>query len=403
MEGSGPGITVGVNDITTVTAEILGLPMRNDAIGGASLYNPVWGNGSWADILQKVTRPARFSTPTGVNLTMFGINDLNHLGNTAGALAPFFMAYRACISRWRQGRIFENDDATVTLAGGVFWNLVPQTNSNSGANISYTSAPIDGATVTIAVPGDFPGGTLVLGFLSWTDGGATISGTVNGTVYSINTATAYRTDTVIPNVLRIPNVPAGSGTYVFTVQSHTSAVGAVFDYWAWEPAEADCPLVVLVKQPYPLDYTAYGSVAPGPPTNAGVDALNAGLDALAAEFGARVITVDTSSISSDATCWSAANIHPNAKGSRIIAEKIAAAVRGNITASQTLQYQAKRVEYGTAAPTGTMTKWRVGDQVVNTAPTELGSAASKYVITGWICTVAGAPGTWLQQRTLTGN
>jgi len=54
-----------------------------------------------------------------------------------------------------------------------------------------------------------------------------------------------------------------------------------------------------------------------------------------------------------------------------------------------------------AAPTtGT---WNKGDKVRNNAPSELGSAGSKYVIDGWICTVAGTPGTWLQQRTLTGN
>ena len=55
----------------------------------------------------------------------------------------------------------------------------------------------------------------------------------------------------------------------------------------------------------------------------------------------------------------------------------------------------------TAAPTtGT---WSQGDKVRNSAPSELGSAGSKYVIDGWICTVSGTPGTWLQQRTLTGN
>lgn len=55
----------------------------------------------------------------------------------------------------------------------------------------------------------------------------------------------------------------------------------------------------------------------------------------------------------------------------------------------------------TAAPTtGT---WNVGDFVRNKTPAELGAASSKYVITGWICTVAGTPGTWLQCRSLTGN
>jgi len=55
----------------------------------------------------------------------------------------------------------------------------------------------------------------------------------------------------------------------------------------------------------------------------------------------------------------------------------------------------------TAAPTtGT---WALGDFVRNSEPSELGAASSKYIITGWTCTVAGTPGTWLQNRTLTGN
>jgi hypothetical protein len=55
----------------------------------------------------------------------------------------------------------------------------------------------------------------------------------------------------------------------------------------------------------------------------------------------------------------------------------------------------------TAAPTtGT---WNIGDEVKNSAPSELGTAGNKYVTTGWICTASGTPGTWLQMRTLTGN
>ena len=55
----------------------------------------------------------------------------------------------------------------------------------------------------------------------------------------------------------------------------------------------------------------------------------------------------------------------------------------------------------TAAPTaGT---WRQGDQVTNSTPTEAGSAGSKYVVTGWICTASGTPGTWKELRCLTGN
>ena len=55
----------------------------------------------------------------------------------------------------------------------------------------------------------------------------------------------------------------------------------------------------------------------------------------------------------------------------------------------------------TASPTtGT---WARGDVVFNSEPSELGTAGSKYVITHWICTVSGTPGTWVQCRSLTGN
>lgn len=55
----------------------------------------------------------------------------------------------------------------------------------------------------------------------------------------------------------------------------------------------------------------------------------------------------------------------------------------------------------TAAPTsGTYAQ---GDFVRNSTPTELGSASSKYVIIGWICTASGPPATFVACRCLTGN
>lgn len=60
-----------------------------------------------------------------------------------------------------------------------------------------------------------------------------------------------------------------------------------------------------------------------------------------------------------------------------------------------------RYQAYTAAPTtGT---WMQGDYVTNSTPTELGSAGSKYIINGWRCVASGTPGTWVQDRGLTGN
>lgn len=64
-------------------------------------------------------------------------------------------------------------------------------------------------------------------------------------------------------------------------------------------------------------------------------------------------------------------------------------------------YNTKKTLNGTAAPTGGT--WAIGDRIKNSNPSEAGAGGSQYVIEGWICTVAGTPGTWLAQRTLTGN
>ncbi len=55
----------------------------------------------------------------------------------------------------------------------------------------------------------------------------------------------------------------------------------------------------------------------------------------------------------------------------------------------------------TAAPT--TGSYAVGDFVRNSTPSEAGTAGSKYVIIGWVCTVAGSPGTFVECRCLTGN
>lgn len=58
----------------------------------------------------------------------------------------------------------------------------------------------------------------------------------------------------------------------------------------------------------------------------------------------------------------------------------------------------------TAPPAaGSVTLYASGDYIRNTAPTVLGSAGSQYVIKGWLCVAGGKPGTWVQDRGLTGT
>lgn len=55
----------------------------------------------------------------------------------------------------------------------------------------------------------------------------------------------------------------------------------------------------------------------------------------------------------------------------------------------------------TAAPTSG--DWSISDVVKNSAPVVAGAGGSQYVVTGWICTVSGTPGTWVEMRCLTGS
>jgi len=47
--------------------------------------------------------------------------------------------------------------------------------------------------------------------------------------------------------------------------------------------------------------------------------------------------------------------------------------------------------------------YKQGDFVRNSTPSEAGTAGSKYIVTGWICTVSGTPGTFKESRVLTGG
>lgn len=59
------------------------------------------------------------------------------------------------------------------------------------------------------------------------------------------------------------------------------------------------------------------------------------------------------------------------------------------------------ISYGSSPPSSG--KWNQGDKIYNTEPIEQGSQGRKYVISGWICTHGGSPGTWTPMQALTGN
>ena len=90
---------------------------------------------------------------------------------------------------------------------------------------------------------------------------------------------------------------------------------------------------------------------------------------------------------------SRANVDPDTSlWNKQVAQQVNALSEGRLSAT----YNA----YTAAPTTGT---WAKGDYIKNSNPAEAGMALSKYVVLGFVCTVAGTPGTWLQCRALTGN
>lgn len=58
------------------------------------------------------------------------------------------------------------------------------------------------------------------------------------------------------------------------------------------------------------------------------------------------------------------------------------------------------VSPGDAPSTGA---WEVGNFYWNATPAETGNAGAKYITLGWSCVTAGTPGTWVGVRVFTGN
>lgn len=58
---------------------------------------------------------------------------------------------------------------------------------------------------------------------------------------------------------------------------------------------------------------------------------------------------------------------------------------------------------GTATAVPTTGTHVAGEYIGNESRTELGVVGAKYVLMGWLCTVGGTPGTWVEDRSLTGG
>lgn len=320
------GSSTGVSDMATLIANGLGLPINQHAVSGAALYTSA-SAGDWADIMQSEARGVKFEPRGGAYAVMYGLNDAANVGRTYSELAPFKSALIAVTARMRAAAVFENDHPSMATSGT--WTVNTSTGRNSGSSYSYANTA--GATQVWTPPAEFPGGTVTAVLPAYGDGGSAVwSAVVNGITYTVNTADyALSGNNPTVGVMRIPNVKRSNGPITFTVTSvsGSGAARAMWDCVMWEPAEAACPVVALIGQPKPLDYTSQADAPAGPVTDAGVDVINQIISEVVDLFGDRVVYVDTSAIDKSASYWAAGNVHPNGAGHAHIANQTIAAIK----------------------------------------------------------------------------
>lgn len=327
----GAGVTnttpAGAQGLAPLAAAKLRLPLSQYAVGGSTLVDST-ALSSWATVMQHESRPrARFAPRGGAYAIVHGINDLNRLGNTMNGLRPYRHALRAVVARFNCSTVFDDADSTVTFGGAGAWSYVTSSGTtNSGTRLSYN--PTSGATFTITTPADFPGGTISVGLIQWQAGGTyTLTGPSSLGSPVFNSAEMVYTETRTTGVMRIQNVPKGSAAYTFTATTNNAPVGLVFDWWGWEPDGLACPVVAVVSQTKPLDYSGYGAGgAFGPPSDAGVDNINSIHQDIAAEFGPKTVYVDATFIDKKPAYFGAGNVHPNLAGHAYIGDRIAGAI-----------------------------------------------------------------------------
>lgn len=241
---------------------------------GAHTGDLYYGDGGWATVY-RYANPGAHAAPyepaRDAAVLLYGVNDF-YLGTADAAWLPATYALEAVISRLRAAAVFEDTDSSVTYPVGSWSTVAGATEparAQSGTGVHRTTS--SNGKVQIAVPADFPGGTIALGFLcdnsgkgaKWdvaVDGGASVS--LDARAMNGNGYWGVR-------VLRLTGLEDGAHTITATV--NTLSTYGYFDCW-W--IEAEVPPAVIVAG---ITYTTGQA-------DADVDAANARLLAVTDAF-----------------------------------------------------------------------------------------------------------------------
>lgn len=283
------------------------------------------------------TRQAKpYVSPVDLVVLQLGLGDLANNMVSNGVLTPgaFRSAFDAILAFSGLAAFYGAEPAGAShpsIAYGGTWNDLAVTDRNTGAGIRGSLTV--GASLTITVPPDFPGGEIDL-FWPVALGGATIRIIVDGGARRYGfTETIGPTDTdqVTANVAglkatRLRGLDPGAYTITATLTAVTG-FGIAFDGWGIRAVNP--PAVVATSQPLLAPGYAeswLGPFAGDTPTDATTRWLNQQVAQVAEAAGAKYLQIDDLQIN-DPGRWTYDGAHLNETGQARWADQILQFVR----------------------------------------------------------------------------
>lgn len=334
---AGDSFTAGGNngDSTTTRFASQTITKLNAALGWSATENNVGSGGArqflnvgsgitaiGTQVYQAVTLPsaAPYVSPIQCAVIQASINNLNWTETIADIAGTIMFALKHQIHYLRSGGAYHALGGKVTYGGS--YTTILETDGNWGTGVKRAQA--NGDTASLAVPSDFPGGTLyIAGPKTKSFGGVetvVLDSVTNGTS---NNKDAVITEGSQPWVYPLPSLAAGTHTVGLT----TSSIASV-DNFNGAYFEAAVPPYVIVLN------TARSPIYPGgthTTTDTDVTNSNTGLTTMmSSEFSGatRLVVIDVDTILGKITGnFGADGIHPNSTGNGLIADAIVSAIR----------------------------------------------------------------------------
>lgn len=311
---------------------------QNHGVSGSRITITGRATGGWTRVMQEkvpsVTRGGPYAGDGGASLLFWGINDLGLLGNTTQMRAAWTHAMRSCISRARASTIWENDNASRLAYGAGFTNLSGTAEIGSGDSVRQSTVSGGTATVTLTLPADYKGETVVMqfwGVASDTGNGGTVTFTGTAIASTPHTGTTIYTGAAMPaaTLSQTPIVKrftgltsAQAGQTIIATVSAIDASGTVYFDCAWlEPLAPPVVLVCGINRLTTSGYAFYGgwSGTQGQ-KDADVAAWNAQTVSVISEFDSMVQYVDIDAYVGNNTATTSDGIHPNEYGAGLIVD-----------------------------------------------------------------------------------